>query len=278
MKKNKQLSSLIQEHKVLFIIIIVGMFLLEMEIFAVAVAKSGRKSRLQVIDQRGNLIHETDGRHLSEFNKYYFEKTFGPFENYQVKLKTQNLPFPFRAWFVAAAGLPIGIMLLFAFVIKAWQAVFYNEKEPAPANPSPKQEKETRLERIIEKITRLNIFVIGFLIFSGVFLYWILPNFATYIGKTGIDFLIRYKMIVLAGVLILLGIMIWIIYLKYLLAKKSIESQTELDKLRLELDYNNQNDQNQLQIESNSFINDKSLLCGRQTVEIEPEITGREEA
>ncbi len=107
MQKNKQLSSLIQEHKVLFIIIIIGLFLLEMEIFAVAVAKSGRKSRLQVIDQSGNLIHETNGQHLSEFNKYYFEKTFGPFENYQVKLKTQNLPFPFRAWFVAAVGLPV---------------------------------------------------------------------------------------------------------------------------------------------------------------------------
>jgi hypothetical protein len=80
--KNTRISNLIQEHKTLFIIIIVGLFLLELEIFALAAMKSGRKSWLQVIDANDHVIHETSGKNLSEFNKYYFEKTFGPFEDY----------------------------------------------------------------------------------------------------------------------------------------------------------------------------------------------------
>ncbi|MEE4113637.1 MAG: hypothetical protein V2I40_12535, partial [Desulfobacteraceae bacterium] len=128
--KTTHIGNLIQGNKTLFIIIIVGLFLLELEIFALAAMKSGRQSWLQVIDANGNVIHETSGKHLSEFNKYYFEKTFGPLENYQVRLETREHPFPFRAWFVAAIGIPVGAMLLFGFVVKAYVAIFHgNERQ-----------------------------------------------------------------------------------------------------------------------------------------------------
>ena len=64
--------ALLRENRMLFIIILVVLFLIELEIFAVAAMKSGRKSWLQVFDAKGNVIHETDGQNLSEFNKYYF--------------------------------------------------------------------------------------------------------------------------------------------------------------------------------------------------------------
>ena len=76
----KNVKNIIRENKTLFIIIAVSLFLLELEIFAVAVMKSGKKSWMQIVDTKGNVIHETDGDNLSEFNKYYFEKTFGPLE------------------------------------------------------------------------------------------------------------------------------------------------------------------------------------------------------
>ena len=69
-----------RENKTVFIVIAVVLFLIELEIFAIAAIKSGRKSWLQVINAQGAVIHETDGSNLSDFNKYYFEKTFGPFE------------------------------------------------------------------------------------------------------------------------------------------------------------------------------------------------------
>jgi hypothetical protein len=237
--KTTRISQLIQENRTLFIIIIVGLFLLELEIFALAAMKSGRKSWLQVIDDSGNVIHETSGKNLSEFNKYYFEKTFGPFENYQVRLQTRDNPFPFRAWFVAAIGIPVGAMLLFGFVVKAYVAIFHGSELQAADNaPACDPGLETKLESILYRISRMNIFIIGFLIFVGVIAYWIIPNMITYIGRTGIDTIIRFKWVFVCLAAVVVGIGLWIVYLRYLLAKKSIESQTEIEKHRLALEFN----------------------------------------
>jgi len=74
MSKGNRITAFIKEHKTMFIVISVVMLLLEIEIFAVAAMKSGRKSTLQVLNTQGNVIFETEGDHLSHFNKYYFEK------------------------------------------------------------------------------------------------------------------------------------------------------------------------------------------------------------
>jgi hypothetical protein len=236
--KTTRIGNLIQEHKTLFIIIIVGLFLLELEIFALAAMKSGRKSWLQVIDANGHVIHETSGKNLSEFNKYYFEKTFGPFENYDVRLETRERPFPFRAWFVAAIGIPVGAMLLFGFVVKAYVAIFHgSELQGDDSRPACEPGYESRLESILYRISRMNIFIIGFLIFIGVISYWIIPNMITYIGRTGIDFVIRFKWVFIGLSAIVVGIGLWIVYLRYLLARKSIESRMEIEKHRLSLEY-----------------------------------------
>lgn len=231
------MTTLMKEHKTFFIIISVVLFLVEIEIFAVAAMKSGRKSWLQVLDANGNVIHETDGQNLSDFNKYYFEKTFGPFDQYHVKLKTLDRPFPFRAWFVAAVGIPVGAILLFAFIARAFQVLFYG-KEKSPHDTVLKNEAyEYRFEKIIAAIGRFNIFIIGFLVFLAVFLYWVVPDLIVYIGRLGTETLIRFKWIFLSVGIIFLGLIIWIIYLRYLLAKKTIDSQSEIHKYRLQLEY-----------------------------------------
>jgi hypothetical protein len=238
MSKDKNITSFMRENKTIFIIISVVLFLIELEIFALAAMKSGRKSWLQVMDANGNVIHETDGKNLSEFNKYYFEKTFGPFEQYQVKLVTKDLPFPFRAWFASAVGIPVAAFLLFAFFVRAYQALFLKEEKIIDETNSIKREYEYRFEKIIAAISRFNVFIIGFLIFLAVFLYWVIPNLIVYIGRTGAETIIRYKWIFLAVGIIFLGLFIWIIYLRYLLAKRTIERQAEIDKYRLRLKYN----------------------------------------
>ena len=245
MSENRSVATLIQEHKTLLTIVMIGLFLLELEIFALAVMKSGRKSWLQVFDHNGNVIHETDGHQLSEFNKYYFEKTFGPIENYQIRLKSKEIPFPFRAWFTAAVGLPLGLILLFGFIVKAYLALFHGDK----LKSGKVKQSENGLESLFDRISRLNIFIIGFLILVGVLAYWILPNFITYLGRTSIETIIRFKWIFMIAVGIVLGIFLWIIYLRYLLAKKSIETQAELDKFKLQLTYK-ENDAAPLQIET----------------------------
>lgn len=238
MSERKNVTSFIKENKTLFIIISVVLFLIELEIFALAAMKSGRKSWLQVMDANGNVIHETDGKNLSEFNKYYFEKTFGPFEQYQVKLVTKDIPFPFRAWFASAVGIPVAAFLLFAFFVRGYQSLFLREKQIIDETDSLKKEYEYRFEKIIAAISRFNIFIIGFLIFLAVFLYWVIPNLILYVGRTGAETIIRYKWIFLAVGIVFLSLFIWIIYLRYLLAKKTIDRQAEIDKYRLRLEYN----------------------------------------
>ena len=246
--------AILRENRMLFIIILVVLFLIELEIFAVAAMKSGRKSWLQVLDAKGNVIYETDGQNLSEFNKYYFEKTFGPFEQYQVKLITKDRPFPFRAWFVAAVGIPVGAMLLFAFLVRTYQSLFYKEEKMAHDPELKEKEYEYRFEKIIAAVSRFNIFAIGFLIFLTVFLYWVVPDLIVYMGRVGTETVTRYKWIFLSVAVIFLGLIMWIIYLRYLLAKKTIDSQTEIKKYHLQLSYD-KTDHIPLQLEYGSEEN-----------------------
>jgi hypothetical protein len=237
-KQKKSIASLLKEHKTVFIIIAVVLFLIELEIFAVAAMNSGRKAWLQIIDANGNVIHETDGKSLSDFNKYYFEKTFGPLDQYEKRLEVRDQPFPFRAWFTAAVGIPIGVILLFAFVVKAYVSLFYGE-EAARSKSSNERTgpHETEFEKIVATISSFNIFTIGFLLLLGVFMYWVLPNMVTYIGRVSVDTLIRFKWVFITAGMVVVGLFIWIIYLRYLLARRSIDNQAELEKARLQLEY-----------------------------------------
>jgi len=258
MVKEKKIATLIGENRTLFITIAVVLFLIELEIFALAAMKSGRKSWLQVIDANGNVIHETDGKNLSDFNKYYFEKTFGPFEQYHVKLETMQFPFPFRAWFVAAVGIPVGAILLFAFAVQAYLSLFYKEQNSGEYDVK-KNEYEYGFEKVIAAVSRFNIFTIGFLVLLGVFSYWIVPNLIVHVGKLGVETLTRYKWIFLSFGIVFLGLIIWIIYLKYLLAKKAIDSHAEIDKYRLQLEFDHGN-KYPLQLEYDQKETTDSLL------------------
>ncbi len=95
---------------------------------------------------------------------------------------------------------------------------------------------------VLNKISRLNIFIIGFLVVVGVVSYWVIPNLIVYIGKTGIETIVRYKWFFLTAALVVLSVGLWIIYLRYLLAKKSIETRAEIEKFRLQLTMGQQSD------------------------------------
>lgn len=251
--KPSPISKLLQEHKTLFIIIVVGLFLLELEIFALAAMTSGKQSVLQVLDNQGNVIHETSGNNLSDFNKPNFEKVFGSLDKYTVRLNKHDVPFPFRAWFVAAICIPIGAMMLFAFVVKAYLAIFHGGEKVSDDDSGSVNEPgiETKLESTLNRIARMNIFNIGFLLFIGGISYWIIPNMITYLGHIGIDFFIQYQWMFFVLIGVVVCVCLWIIYLRYLLARKSLESQTELQKHRISLEYHAVADQ-PLQLEGPS--------------------------
>ena len=238
MSESRHISTFFREHKTLFLLLAVGLLLVELEIFALAAMKSGRQSWLQVFNPQGNLIYESDGQSLSKFNRYYFEKTFGPLENYEVRLTSRERPFPFRAWFVAAVGLPVGLVMLFVFFVRVYQRLFTDGAEGAkPAEEELSDPDETGFERFVRRFSRFNVFVLGSLILLAVLAYWIVPNLLADIGKFGIETLLRFKWFFLAAALMGFGLVVWIVYLRYLLARKTIESRVEVDKFRIQLEY-----------------------------------------
>jgi len=240
------MADLIRQHKTLFLILAVIALLVEVEIFAVAVMKSGRSSLLQVRDNSGAVIHESDGNNLSSFDKYYFEQTFGPLENYEVQLVTRTRPFPFRAWLAAAVGLPVGAILLFAFIVKAYMSIFYPDHSSAPAAAPPADgppesgqvppEPMGRWERILARTSRFNVFILGFIIVLAAFLYWVVPNMLAYLGRVGLDTVVNYKWLFLGLGGVLSALVAWVIFLRYKLASQSIQAQADLDRYRLQLE------------------------------------------
>ena len=232
----RSITDIIQENKTVFIIIAIIVLLLEIEIFAMSAMKSGKKSRLQILDKNGTVIHETNGSDLSSFNKYYFEKTFGPLDQYEVRLKTEEVPFPFRAWFTAAIGIPVGGILLFGFIVRAYLSIFHGNLKFDDTSENREETAKNRGEKFLSRISRFNIFIIGFLIFIAVFAYWVIPNFLVYVGKTGVETIVRFKWFFIPAAVVVGGVFIWMIYLRYLLAKRAIDSQVEVEKYRLQIE------------------------------------------
>ncbi|MEE4608201.1 MAG: hypothetical protein V2L15_04885 [Desulfobacteraceae bacterium] len=238
MPESRRLTEFFQTHKTLLVLVSVGLLLVEIEIFALAAMKSGRQSRLEVYNQQGHLIYETDGSNLSQFNRYYFEKTFGPLDQYEVRLARHDRPFPFRAWFVAAVGVPLGTVLLFAFVIRAFQGLFQarRPREAAPVGTNADTADDSRLVRLFGQFSRLNVFALGALVLAAVLAYWIVPNLVVYLGQVGLETLLRFKWFFIILALMGFGLVAWIIYLRYRLACKSIESREQVEKYRLQLE------------------------------------------
>lgn len=260
--------SVIKGNRTVFVAIGIILLLLELAIFAIAAVRSGEHYKLQFIDAKGNMVYETDGRNLNDFSKYHFEQTHGPVRDFERRLVKEDIAFPFRAWFVAAVGIPLGLVLCFVFLLKAYMAVFYSEERKDDKKEGhTKPRYESRLEKIIGGVQKFNIFVIASVVFLVVISYWILPNLMMYLGEVGVDTVIRFKWVLFLIGVAAFGLLLWIIYLKFLLAKKGMESQVEIDKYRMKLEYK-QNIQSQLELEYKQKANGRTPLVGWNDDEI----------
>jgi hypothetical protein len=232
------MAAILRHNKALTVIVAVGIFLIELEIFALAAMKSGRESFLEIRDADGILIYLAESGRLSSFEKSKFEETFGPLDQYQVELVTHEKPFPFRAWLTAAIGFPIGALLLFGFCVRAYSTLFgaAGLKKAAVQTEAGEPPPSTRLEQIVASVSRFNIFIIGALVFLAVLAYWVLPNVIIYVGRNSLDSIVRYRWVFIPIAAAFFVLVAWIIYLRYRLASKAIESQTELRKYRLALE------------------------------------------
>ena len=227
-----------QENRTLFIILAVGLFLVELEIFALASMSSGRHSSAQVLDAQSNVIYEVKSAKFNSREKAEFEKTFGPLTNYQVNVVTKQRPFPFRPWFAAAVGLPIGAVLLFGFFVKAYEALFFSGESRfgQAGNAASGDPGADRMDRLINRVGRMNIFAIGGFVLLIALGLWAVPHLLSEFGRHGVEIINRYKWVALGIVGVFLGLVVWIIFLRYLLARKAIETQADVEKYRLQLE------------------------------------------
>jgi hypothetical protein len=227
-----------QENKTLFLILAIGLFLVELEIFAMASMSSGRHSYVQVLDAQSNVIYEVKSARLDSREKAAFEKTFGPLSNFRVTVVTKQHPFPLRPWFAAAVGLPIGAVLLFGFFVKAYEALFFSgEGRSAGGDAAVAGDAASdRLDRLLNRVGRMNIFAIGGFVLLFALGLWAVPHLLAEFGRNGVAIITRYKWVALGMAGIFLGLVVWIIFLRYLLARKAIETQADVEKYRLQLE------------------------------------------
>ncbi|CCK81479.1 MULTISPECIES: hypothetical protein [Desulfobacula] len=233
----KNWSEYLQQHTVLLVAVVVAFFVLEFGIFVSASMRSGNQSYMQVLNDSNDVVYQVNGSTMTKFDKYYFQNIFGPLENYRVRLVTKDIPFPFRAWFSAAVGIPVGLVLLIGFVLKAVMTFLQGSEESKEDSGKIPADKANKVDTFFFRISRFNIFIIGFLIFAGVFLYWVIPNLLTFLARTGMDIIVDFKWFFVALGAAMFFLFAWFMYMKYKLAQKSMEVQTEIRKYELQLEY-----------------------------------------
>jgi len=214
---------------------VIVLLLMQVVIYFAAVKNSGEQSFVVVTDAKGNTIYETKGSGVSSFEKLAFANTFGPMENYNVNVKTKVVPFPFRAWLSAAIGIPIGLVMLVAFVVKSYFSLFYGEDAGSEQKKQGgASDGSNLLGNLFQIFQRISIFHIGFLALVSVLILWLVPNFIAGFARFGLNTIREFKWFFAALFLVLTAITTWGIYLRYKLSTKMIEKQLDLEKFRIE--------------------------------------------
>lgn len=224
-----------QRHQKLVLTVSVMVFLfLELLIYLAAASQSGQKSRVVISDGSGARVYETPGTVLTSYEKLVFENNFGPLANYQVRVDTESLPFPFRAWLSSAVGIPVGLILLVAFIIRAYLALLYGDRRDQDKEVAETAEAATSMGSLFHFFRNISIFHIGFLTLMAVLVLWMVPNLVRDFAQLGLNAVREFRWFFLGLAVFLGGLVVWIIYLRYRLSKQMLNNQLDLEKFRVE--------------------------------------------
>ncbi len=225
-----------RHQKVILTVSAIAILVLELIIYMTFASQAGHKSYVIVSDREGNVVYETQGSAITSYEKLVFENTFGPIQNYRIQVRSESNAFPFRAWLTAAVGIPIGLILLMAFLVKAFLSLVYGEEKEKTADgdaPSPLGMKST-FGSVFSLIGRISIFHVGFLIVIGVLLFWIVPNFLGDFARGALSLIKEFKWVFTGLGIFLAFLVVWVIYLRYKLSRRMLDNQLDLEKYRVE--------------------------------------------
>jgi hypothetical protein len=224
-----------KSHQKLVLTVSVFVFLvLELLIYLAAASHSGQKSRIIISDSNGTKVYETPGAVLTSYEKLVFENNFGPLSNYRLQVETESLPFPFRAWLSSAVGIPLGLILLVAFIVRAYLSLLYGDRADKDKETDARGAEQNTMGSFLGFFRNLSIFHIGFLTILAVLIFWIVPNFVQDFAKLSMTAIREFSWF-FAGVAVFLAlVVVWIIYLRYRLSRQMLENQLNLEKFRVE--------------------------------------------
>jgi len=219
--------------RIVLMISIIVILVLEVMIYFAAAGQAGRNSLLIVRDDNGNTVYQATGNTLSGYERLLFEETHGPLSNYHIEVQSECQPFPTRMWLSAAVGIPIGLVLLVAFLARVFLDLFYGETKENRAQ-GDFQTEGGHLRSPFFLSNRFSIFHAGLVILSGAILFWLVPDFLLNVARISMSAVQEFKWL-LPGLFIFLALLIiWVVYLRYRLSKQMMENQFNLDKYRLE--------------------------------------------
>jgi len=222
-------------HKVVLVVSVATFLVLELLIYLAAASQAGQKSSVIITDATGKKVYETPGGTLTSYEKLVFENTFGPLQNYQIQLQSESLPFPFRAWVSAAVGIPIGLILLVSFLIKAYLSLLYGgEGHDDGPDSSESSSTQDRFGGVFRSFRRVTVFHIGFVVVVAVLLLWVVPNFLQDFASISMSAIREYKWFFVGTSVFLALLITWIIYLRYKISKQMLDNQLDLEKFRVE--------------------------------------------
>ena len=224
-----------KRHQKLVLTVSVVVFLfLELLIYLAAASQSGQKSRVVITDGSGAKVYETPGAVLTSYEKLVFENNFGPLANYQVRVDTESLPFPFRAWLSSAVGIPVGLILLVAFIVRAYLSLLYGDQRDKDKSPEAAEAATNSMGSLFHFFRNISIFHIGFLTLLAVLILWMVPNLVQDFAHLSLNAVREFHWFFLGMAVFLAGLVVWIIYLRYRLSKQMLDNQLDLEKFRVE--------------------------------------------
>jgi len=219
--------------KLTLVLSVAAVLFLEMVIYMIAASQAGERSRVIITNDQGAKVYETRGGTLTSYERLNFENTFGPLESYNIEVRTETRPFPFRAWMTTAVGVPVGLILLLAFVVRVYLSLLSGD-----ARLSRKDEERAEggdpLRKFFNVFEGISIFHVGVLVMAGVLLLWMVPNFMRDAFRFGVETVREFKWFFL-GAAVFLGLLVaWVVYLRYRLSRRMIDNQLDLEKYRVE--------------------------------------------
>ncbi len=212
-------------------VIILGLLVLELIIYLAAASQSGTEHYVVIEDNAGRVLYKTPGKALTRYEEMSFRSTFGPVENYRVRIVPVEKPFPFRGWFASAVGIPVGLTLLIAFAVKSYQALFEYRMERSSNKPDFSDLKGWKY--LFHLLSSFSVFQLGFMVAVLALFVWVVPNVTETLLKNILSFIEKHVFLVIAVCVFIAGLIVWIVYLRYRISKEIVRYQFELAKIQL---------------------------------------------